>query len=262
MVSFKKIILLLFILFCYTSFSQDVSAIKSSKKEYNELMNYIPKSIVFEIPPTKRLKKLETNFNNILTIGLYTYPLTQSKLSEDEQKWAFKKIQDLATGLFLDGKKVIVSKIGGFSGCPDKMIKSLKLKDMNITNLMFCHGCTDSYLFDYFIKIFNNKMYTLMGIKPPDFGTSKFDGEFINKKKKSNFKKLILNQDRTFKLWVAINDKKKSYTGFWENDKFILILDLSKYKEIEDLKLEYNINREKIVGLNQKKIKFKKAKKT
>ena len=262
MVDFKKIILLLLISFCHASFSQDDTTIKSSDKEYNELMNYIPKSIVFETPPTKRLKGLETDFNNIITIGLYTYPLTQSKLTKDEQKWAFKRMQDLATGLFLDGKKVIITKFGAFSSCPDKMISSFKLKNLNITGLMFCHGCIDGYLYDYFIKIFNTKMYNLMGIKPPDFGTSKFVGEFINNKRKSNFKKLILNQDRTFKLWMTINDKKKSYNGFWENDKFILTLDLSKYKEIENLKLEYNINREKIVGLNQKKIKFKKTKKT
>ena len=72
---------------------------------------------------------------------------------------------------------------------------------------------------------------------------------------------LVLNQDRTFKLVKVVNNNEKTYLGFWENEQYILTLDLSQYEEIENLKLEYNINRNKLIGLNQKRIKFKKTEK-
>lgn len=236
------------------SFSQENDSIRYFSKEFYNLMSYIPKkksSDTIYIP--------KTELNTINNISLHSSFINKIKLPKSDVKWMKTRIEDLATGLFLDDKKIIISRTGGYSGCPDKMIDTFKLKNTIITNLKFCYSCTSWNRDDLFIETFNSKMYELMKIKAPDYGTRKFNGEFINKKKKSNFKKLILNKDRTFKLFKILNNNEKIYTGFWENEKFILTLDLSKYKEIEDLQFEYILNRGKMVEINKKGIKFKKA---
>lgn len=251
----RKLIFIFLIFLSVKSFSQEDYTTKPYSKEYNELMNYVPKSVAFDTiytPENLHLKKtLELPIN--ITFSRHISQIRANiRLTTKDNQFLLNRIQDLATGLFLDNKKVIISQTGGYSGCTDKMVNSYKLHNILITNLKFCYGCIGWNRDTYFIQTFNNKMYELMKIKAPDYATYKFNGEFINKKKKSNFRKLILNKDRTFKLFKIENNNEKIYTGFWENDKFILTLDLSKYKEIEDLQLKYIVNRRKIIGVNKK----------
>ena len=221
-------------------------------------MSYIPKNKTFDSIYIPKSEFLKTELNTINNISLYSSFSDKIQLPESDKKWLRTRIRDLAKGLFLDDKKIIISRVGGYSGCPDKMIDTFKLKNTIITNLKFCYSCTGWSRDDYFIETFNSKMYGLMNIKAPDYFTYRFHGEFINKKKNSSFKKLELNQDRSFKLWKNFNGNLVSYSGYWENDDTILELDLSKYDELNNLKLEYNINRGKITGINVKNIKFKK----
>lgn len=262
----KKFIFIFLIFFVVNSFSQEDYTTKPYSKEYNELMNYIPKSVVFDTVYNSNnllFKKVLSELPKSIVFISTNISFMKSKLilSVNDNNILQKTIEDLATGLFLDGKKIIISQTGGYSGCTDKLIDNFKLKNTIITNLKFCYSCTGWNEDDFFIETFNSKMYELMKIKSPNYATYKFNGEFINKKQKSNFRKLILNKDRTFKLFQIQNNDEKIYSGFWENDEFILTLNLSKYKETEDLQFEYVLNRGKIIGVNEKGIKFKKAKK-
>lgn len=242
--------------FLSESFSQKKDTINIRLQEFNKLLNYIPKSVEFdEFSITKAISgKIQT----IDEFMIFSYSREFIEFSEDKSKKLKAGIEKLAKSFYLDGKNVIISKTGGYSGCIDKLIDTIKLKNINIINLKFCNGCNNWNRDDYFIKTFNSKMYELMNIKAPDYYTYHFHGEFINKKKNSSFKKLELNKDRTFKLWQIFNGNLVSYSGFWENSDTILELDLSKYDELNNLKLKYNIYRGKITGINVKNIKFKK----
>ena len=255
----KKIILLFLFFYFNFSFSQENDSIKSFSKEYDELMSYIPKKTFFSSSYKPKAELLQTELNTINNISLYAYFANKIKLPKSDERYLETRIENLAKGFFFDNKKLIISKTGGYNGCIEKMIDTFKLKKTIITNLKFCYSCTNWNIDDYFLETFNSKMYQLMNIKAPDYGTSNFNGEFINKKKKSDFKKLVLNKDRSFQLFKVENNTEKIYSSFWENNEFILKLDLSKYNDLKDLEFEYILNRRKIIGLNEKNIKFKKT---
>lgn len=219
-------------------------------------MNYIPKSVTFD--ELKITQSISSKIQTINEFVSFCYSREFVEFSTNNRYILKVAIEKLAKGFYLDGKKIIISSTGGYSGCPDKMVDTIKLKNTFITNLKFCYGCINWNRGDYFIETFNSKMYKLMKIKAPDYATYRFKGEFVNKKNKSEFTKLILNQDRSFQLFKSDGNYEKVYSGFWENEKFILTLDLSKYIELKDLKLEYNISRRKLVGLTEKNVKFKK----
>lgn len=158
-------------------------------------MRYIPKKTFFSSSYKPKAEFLQTELNTINNISLYAYFANNIKLPESDERYIETRIQNLAKGFFFDNKKLIISKIGGYDGCIEKMIDTFKLKKTIITNLKFCYSCTNWNRDDFFIETFNSKMYQLMNIKAPDYQTYRFNGEFINKKKKSDFKKLVLNKD-------------------------------------------------------------------
>ena len=218
--------------------------------KYNGIMNYVPTHNFFDSKTNLVLIK-RFDLNSIASLSFFSYLTNTNQLPFDDKKWLEKRIQSLVKGLFFDNQKILISKIGGSSGCTGRMIDSISLNNIKIVDLKFCFSCTDYTRNDFFIKVFNKKMYELMKIKYPDYTTIKFHGEFTNKKKKSNFKKLILNEDRTFKLWKLELGQEVILKGIWENNHSILNLNLSENDTVKLL-----LKKEKLISLNDKKIKF------
>ena len=113
--------------------------------------------------------------NTINSIQIYSGFRKDFKLTETDNQWLDNRINEIVTELFRDGKE-FSSAVGGYSGCPDKMIDTLQLNNIEIINLKFCHR--DSYRDKKFIELFNSKMYSLMEIEPPNRKTKLFYGEF------------------------------------------------------------------------------------
>ncbi len=267
----RKIIFILNFIFSTLIFAQNPESSTLYEKEYYDLINYIPENL-----KTDSIQKLESplikgSLNTIGSLKLYNGFKKDFKLSENDNKWLKNRIDQIATEIFLDGKRILISAVGGYSGCPDKMIDTIRLNNIEITNLRFCYSCTDSYRDENFINIFNNKMYSLMKIEPPNGKTYRFYGKFIGYSKNNNGIELILTDDRTFKFWKRKGHGSDFTEGLWKNRNDTLILNsktltkndsltfsLSSAKWIEFNNLEFQFKKEKLTELNNGKRKLKK----
>ncbi|GAL81641.1 hypothetical protein JCM19274_486 [Algibacter lectus] len=268
----KKTVFILSFIFSTLIFAQNSESSTLFEKEYYDLMNYIPKNLNSDsiYKPDSRL--LKTDFNTIGSLKGYNLLKDNFQFSDKDRKWLEERIDQIATELFNDGKRILISAVGGYSGCPDKMIDIIKLNNIDITNLKFCHSCTDSYRDENFIKVFNNKMYSLMEIQPPNIKTESFYGEFEGRDKDKFKMKLVLKDDRTFKFWLNKGHGSDFTEGLWKNKSDTLILNsralnktdsisfaLSSARWIEFNVLEFRLKKEKLIELNNGKRKLKKT---
>ncbi|WP_225037288.1 hypothetical protein [Winogradskyella sp. SM1960] len=251
------------IIFSTLIFAQNPESSTLFEKEYYDLMNYVPKNLEFDSIHKPESRLLQTELNTINSIKNYSGFREDFKLTESDKQWLDNRINQIATELYLDGKRILVSAVGGYSGCTDKMIDTLQLNNIEIVNLKFCHTCTDAYRDKKFIEIFNNKMYSLMEIEPPNRKTKLFYGEFKGRNKERFEIKLILKEDRTFKYWVNKGHGSDFTDGLWKNINDTLILKsrnlnkddkisfaLSSAKWIEFNDLEFRLKKEKLTELN------------
>lgn len=179
----KKIIFILNIIFSTLIFAQNPESSTLYEKEYHNLVNYVPQNLEPYSINKPESQLLQTELNTISSIQIYSGLRNDFKLNESDNQWLDNRINQIATALFLDGKRILVSAVGGYSGCPDKMIDTLRLNNIEIINLKFCHTCTDGFRDEKFIRIFNSKMYSLMKIEPPNRKTNLFYGEYKGKNK-------------------------------------------------------------------------------
>lgn len=268
----RKILFILNITFSTLIFAQNTESLTLYQKEYNDLINYIPKNIEYDsvIKPENRF--LQVKLNTISSLQIYSGFRSILKLNEIENKWLDNKIEQIANALFLEGKRIVISAVGGYSGCPDKMIDTLHLNNIEITDLKFCHSCTDSYRDQKFIEIFNKKMYSSMKIEPPNRKTNSFYGEYKGRNKDKFEMNLILKDDRTFKFWLNKGHSSDFTEGLWKNEGDLLTLNsrtlnkndeisivLSNAKWVNFTNLEFNLNKDKLTELNDEKRKLKKT---
>ncbi|REH01138.1 hypothetical protein [Flavobacterium aquicola] len=268
----KKTVFIFNIIFSTLIFAQNTESLTQHEKEYNDLINYIPKNIKSDsiIEPENRFLKVE--LNTICSLIIFSGIRSELEINETDNKWLDNRIEQIATALFLDGKRILISTVGGYSGCPDKKIDTLYLNNIKITDLKFCHGCTDRYLDEKFIEIFNKKMYSLMKIEPPNRKTSSFYGEYKGRNKDKFEMKLVLKDDRTFKFWLNKGHGSDFTEGLWKNEDDLLTLNskiLSKNDEISTTissakwinfnNLKFNLKKNKLIELNDQKRKLKKA---
>jgi len=259
----KKNIFILNLIFSILTFAQNPDSSNLYEKEYYDLINYVPKDLGFDSINKPDSQLLQTELNTIGSIQIYSAFRKDFKLTENDNQWLDNKIEKIATALFLDGKRILVSAVGGYSGCPDKMIDTLRLNNIEIINLKFCHTCTDGLRDEKFIRIFNDKMYSLMKIEPPNGKTRLFYGEYKGRNKERYEIKLILKEDRTFKFWVNKGHGSDFTEGLWKNINDTLILKsrnlnkdddislaLSSAKWIEFNDLEFRLKKEKLTELN------------
>ena len=163
----RKTIFVFSIFFSSLNFAQNPESSTLYDKEYYDLINYVPKNLEFDSIQKPESKILHVELNTISSLHVYNGLREEFELNDYDRKWLEKKIDQIAIALFLDGKRILTSAVGGYSGCPDKMISTFSLNNIEITNLKFCHTCTDSYRDENFIRIFNNRMYALMKIERP-----------------------------------------------------------------------------------------------
>ena len=265
----KKTIYILNLIFSTLIFAQNPESSTLYEKEYYNLLNYIPKNL-----KTDSIHKLESpilkgSLNTIASLKLYNGFREEFKLPENDIKWLEKRIDQIASELFIDGKRILISADGGYGGCPKFMLDNIKLNNIEISNLHFCYTCTEPR--DYkFINIFNNRMYSLMNIEPPNARTRLFIGEYKGRNKDRFKIKLILKKDRPFKFWVNKGHGSDFTEGLWKNidDKLILksrnlnkdddisfALSSAKWIEFNDLK--FRLKKGKLTELNGKNRKLK-----
>lgn len=231
----------------------------------------MPKNLEFDSINKPESQILQKELNTISSIQLFSRFREDFKLTENDNQWLDNTIEQIATALFLDGKRILVSAVGGYSGCPDKMIDTLCLNDIEIINLKFCHTCTEVSQDEKFIRIFNDKMYSLMKIEPPNGKTNLFYGEYEGKNKERFEIKLIINEDRTFRFWVYKGHSSDFTEGLWKNNDNTLILQsrnlneddkliftLSSGKWIEFNNLEFRLREGKLTELGGESRKLKK----
>ncbi|QCX38052.1 hypothetical protein FF125_06275 [Aureibaculum algae] len=266
----RKTVFILSFIFSTLIFAQNPESSTLYEKEYYDLINYIPKSLESDSINKPESRLLQTELNTISSIQIYSGFRKDFKLNESDNEWLDNRINQIATALFLDGKRILVSAVGGYSGCPDKMIDTLKLKNIEITNLKFCHTCTDGFRDEKFIELFNDKMYSLMQIEPPNRKTRLFYGKYEGRTKDRFEAKLIIKEDRTFKFWINKGHGSDFTEGFWKNIDDTLILKsrnlnkddnisfaLSSAKWIQFNDLEFRLKKGKLAELNGEKLKLK-----
>ena len=267
----RKTIFILNFIFGTLIFAQNPDSSTLYEKEYYDLLYYIPKNLQNDTIHKLESPILKGHLNTIWSLKLYDTFREDFKLSAHDKKWLENRIDRIATEFFVDGKRILISTVGGHTGCPDKMIDTFRLKDIEITNLKFCHTCTDSYRGENFIKRFNNKMYSLMNIEPPNSKTHKFYGNYYGYRKKNNGIELILSKNRTFKFWKRKGHSSDFTEGFWKNKNDTLILNsktltkndsltftLSSAKWIEFKDLEFRLKKEILIELDDGNRKLKK----
>jgi hypothetical protein len=268
----RKIVFILSFVFSTLIFAQNPESSTLYEKEYYDLINYVPKNLELDsiLKPESRL--LQVELNTISSLHIYSGLRDDFKLNENDNKWLNNKIDQIAMALFLDGKRILVSSVGGYSGCPDKMIDTLQLNNIEIINLKFCHTCTDTIRDENFIRIFNDRMYSLMKIEPPNRKTRLFYGEYKGRNKDRFEIKLVLKEDRTFKFWINKGHGSDFTEGLWKNINDTLILKsrnlnkddeisfaLSSAKWIEFNDLEFRLKKGKLTELNDGNLKLKKT---
>ena len=143
----RKTVFILNLIFSTLIFAQNPKSSTLFEKEYYDLLNYIPNNLEADSISKPESRLLQTELNTINSLKIYSGYRRDFKLNESDNQWLDNRIGQIATALFLDGKRILVSAVGGYSGCPDKMIDTLILNNIEITNLKFCHNCTDSVSF-------------------------------------------------------------------------------------------------------------------
>ncbi|WP_159038588.1 hypothetical protein [Brumimicrobium mesophilum] len=204
--------------------AQDSDSTNFQKQQYYDLVNYVPINLKPDSIHDLESKLPYSTLNSIGVIQAYSGYREELELSEHDRQWLDKRISQIATALYQEGKRILISPVGGYSGCPDEMIDTLYLNNIKIIDLKFCHTCTDASRISRFIKIFNDRMYTLMNIEPPDRKTILFFGNYQGRNKDRFKMKLILNEDRTFQF--SANKRKSSFfsEGLWNNKNDTLML--------------------------------------
>lgn len=157
-----RIILCLFSLFFTKSIYSQDSTEQIATDHYNIIMNHTPVHLKNNKKnrPNNHFLKAE-NLNTIISLQLSYQYKDSFKFNETETLWLESRIDQLAVALFLDGKKVLLEKVGGYSGCPKKLI----IKNKEITILRLCHSCTDGHHLYKFVDIFNRRMNKLLNSK-------------------------------------------------------------------------------------------------
>ncbi len=153
-----KIVLLLIGFICK---AQDISEIKIDTV-YNNLYSRIPKNFkIDEISkPNNRFFTLDLNSIGGLS-SVYQFQ-EEFKFNAVEIEWLNKQIDQIALAFYLEGNPILIRKVGGYEGCPDKNVYTETIKEKKVTILNFCFTCSGAGRLEQFIQIFNNRTNSLL----------------------------------------------------------------------------------------------------
>lgn len=143
------------------STAQKNDSISIFDKEYLEILNYTPKNYKIDLENKPSSEFLKTNLSSIWKLK-FAYEL-KDKLNYNEIKWLEDQINQLAVAYFLEKKPIIIENVGGYSGCPEKLMTNELKNETKITVLYFCSGgCIVNNETEDFIRIFNNRTANLL----------------------------------------------------------------------------------------------------
>lgn len=264
---------MLFVISSFVCSGQEIDSASADVIEYNELNNYIPKSLINDTVISLSIGKVnDLKFNSI--VGLYFLYIFQDdfKLDSVDIHILENRITILVTALVREKKFVFINRVGGYAGCPDKMLIKKKQNGFDVTFLNYCYSCTNFTQYDSeFISMFNDRMYRLMGLEPPDVKTHLFYGEFKGLGNSNSGINLILTENGEFKYKARNGNYWEFSQGYWINKMDTLILnseplnktnclpiDLQNAKWIEVSDLEFLLKKEKLLEIKNRKRKLKK----
>ncbi|UII19597.1 hypothetical protein [Fulvivirga ligni] len=267
-----KIFFLIVLGIIYSNVNYGQSPDTKNDAVFNQLLNYVPSHFdsIPTHPPENKLLKSVMGMNTLGAFLIYCSIKDDLKLSESDNKWLQGRIKLFASALYRDGKQILLKPTGGYAGCSEQRIDTLRLNNIEILNLYLCQTCIDYHRNDFFVNTFNLEMYSLMEISPPDYKTTSFEGEFIGIGNKNIGVKLILNKNGEFKFWINRGHGSDFTQGLWmnkndtlilnskgltENEKLTFLLSSAEWIEFSDLK--FQLRKDKLVGIENKKIKLK-----
>jgi hypothetical protein len=156
---------LLFLLTSSVVFAQEDDANIKIDTVYNNLLNRTPKNFRIDEatkPKSTYFELKELNLNSIGGLEILYGFQKELKINDEEIKWLEEQIDQIALAFYLEGKPILIRKVGGYEGCSDKNIYTERIKDRDVTILNFCFSCTDSRKLDGFIRVFNNRTNLLL----------------------------------------------------------------------------------------------------
>lgn len=157
----KSILAIFLLIIGFTCKAQDIYEVRIDTV-YNNLLNRIPKN--FKVDEVSRPKNrfFDLNLNTIGGLEMIYGFKEELKLETTEIIWLNEQIDQIALAFYLEGNPILIRQVGGYEGCPDENVYSEIIKDRKVTILNFCFSCTDRRQLDDFIKIFNNRTFSLL----------------------------------------------------------------------------------------------------
>jgi hypothetical protein len=153
-----KIVLLLIGFICK---AQDLGEIRIDTV-YNNLLNRTPKNFQIDESSKPENRFFTSNLNSIGGLEIIYQFRNELKFNETEISWLDKQIDQIALAFYLEGNPILITKVGGYEGCPNDNVYSEIIKEKKVTILNFCFTCTDGWRLDEIIKIFNNRTNSLL----------------------------------------------------------------------------------------------------
>lgn len=159
----RKTIFILILFLSVITLAQNSDSQNESKKEFNILMNYIPKGLSLDLIKRPENRFLKEPINTIGSLKSYYELQHIFKFNELEINWIEERINEIALCFYLENKPILIKRVGRYSGCPKEIIKTNIRNGIKIKVLSFCYECTGfSSHAENFIKIFNNQTEKLL----------------------------------------------------------------------------------------------------
>lgn len=242
--------------FYYSCYSQNCIGQKNTPL-FSELMTYTPTALKNDTSHFKIGNDKLSNLNYLSKLHFINHFKTYDKLNEIPQSKLFSQIEKVAIGFFLDGKIILFKPSNGAS--KESSTKNIIINDIPIIEIRLLHGCSDRDKDTDFIKTFNNQMYNLLKIAPPDGFTHHFNDTVFLKQKRKHKTFLTLNKNRKFTFSEYKNNILLNYSeGFWENRNNTLILNSHKqmkgtYNWLSFNNYKWTLVKNKLKSFNRKR---------
>lgn len=159
----------MFLLFSLVSTGQDsiqnTNIGLNEEDAYNYFMSYTPSQYESSLGEDFKARFKSMNISCLSMLKMLYGNQAVWQFTSDDIKQLEVEIDHFITALHLEGKSVIIKKVGGYDGCPDEMIYKESLNSAEVTVLNFCCSCTGgSKAEDAFISIVNGRTEKLLGI--------------------------------------------------------------------------------------------------
>ncbi|MEN2413380.1 hypothetical protein [Flavobacterium mesophilum] len=150
-----------FLLFSFICKAQDLDKIKIDTV-YNNLINRTPKNFKADESSKPENRFFKLNVNSIGWLQSVYQFREELKFNETEINWLNKQIDQIALAFYLEGNPILIRKVGGYDGCPEKDVYKEIINKKEVTILNYCFTCSGAGRLEDFIKIFNNRTNSML----------------------------------------------------------------------------------------------------